>query len=566
MLLHTRYGTIAATGFALLLAWQLRETFPGWQLWAWLTLKVGVALARIALAQAYGRRSRPDPQRWERTMLLLLALDGAVWGLAGWAVAAAPLPAVALGVAALDGVSCIATFGLQVRLAATAAYVLPMLLPVTLGLALRGDEIAHFAAAGQLILLLLLLATARATSLRMHLGLLLRVQADGLVQEKDAALQLAQQRAAERDQFLAKVSHELRTPLHGMLGLVRLMHLEAADPAQRRRLELVEGSGVHLQGLIDDLLEASCLEAGQFVLRDEVFDLAAQVDAVAELFALRATDKGLVLRLDQQLPRPCWVRGDAARLRQVLHNLLGNAVKFTAHGGITLQAGRVGPTGRVRICVRDTGPGMTAAELDEVFQPFRQADAGRLADGVGLGLTIAREIATAMGGHLHAESAPGQGSTFVFEAHLPPAVPPPPAGAGPALAPGLPRRVLVAEDDEVNALIVTSFLDGLGVRWERVSDGKQAVLRALRERERPDLVLMDCRMPEMDGLAATTEIRLQERALGLPRVPVVALTAADADADRAACLAAGMDRVIGKPFTLAQLAQALQSRPTSLPG
>lgn len=561
VLLHTRFGTLAATVFALLLAWQVRDVLPAAELLPWLVLKVAVALARIALAQLYVRRASAGPSHaaWERAMLAMLALDGAVWGVAGWRLTAEAVTVAAIGVAALDGVSCIATFGLQVRLAATAAYVAPMLLPTALGLARRGDDIALFAAAGQLILLALLLATARATALRLRLGMLLRLQADDLVRQKDAALQLAQQRSAERDRFLAKVSHELRTPLHGMLGLVRLMRLESTDAASRRRLELVESSGVHLQGLIHDLLEASVLEAGQFTLREEVFDLSTQLDAVAELFAVRAADKGLALELQLALPRPHWVRGDAARLRQVLHNVVGNAIKFTARGRVTLHATLGERPDRVCIRVRDTGPGMTAAELAEVFQPFRQADAGRGADGVGLGLTIAREIAVAMGGGLQAESTPGEGACFVFEACLPPAAAPREPAAVPPPTQALPRWVLVAEDDEVNALIVTSFLDGLGVRNERVGDGRQAVQRALQPGARPDLVLMDCRMPVMDGLAATAEIRRQERVLGLPRLPIVALTAADADADRQACLAAGMDRVIGKPFTFEQLEQVLRA-------
>ena len=188
---------------------------------------------------------------------------------------------------------------------------------------------------------------------------------------------------------------------------------------------------------------------------------------------------------------------------------------------------------------------------------------------MGLGLTIAREIAGAMGGSLTAQSTPGEGSAFHFDLSLPaapapapapaalPALPAPPAAAAPAGA-GLPGRVLVVEDDEVNAVIVCTLLDGLGVRNERVADGRQAVQHALRERERPELVLMDCRMPVLDGLAATAEIRLQERRLGLPRLPIVALTAAYGDSDRIACLAAGMDRVIGKPFTREQLVQVLR--------
>ncbi len=568
VLLHTRFGTLAATGFAVLLALQLPARLPAAQVQAWLAMKLAIALARIVLAQTYGRlddgNAGIDAKRvpWQPLMLWLLALDGLVWGIAGWRLAGEAVPVAALGMVALDGVSCIATFGLQVRLAATAAYVLPMLLPMTARLALRSDEIAHVVAGGQLILLALLLLTARATSMRLTAGMLLRLQATQLVEEKEAALQLARERSAERDRFLAKVSHELRTPLHGMLGLTRLMHLESKDPDLTRRLELVESSGTHLQGLINDLLDASCLEAGQFTLHAQPFDLAAEIGQVADIFALRAAERGLQLHLRMDLPRPHWVHGDAARLRQVLHNLVGNAVKFTAHGSITLQAALAGAD-RVRIAVQDTGVGMNEAELAQVFLPFRQAEAGREADGVGLGLTIAREIAVAMGGDVVAHSRTGAGSTFVFEAVLPP-VPAPPcpdaaAGASGDVAAALPKLVLVAEDDEVNALIVAAFLHGLGVRSERVRDGKQAVLRALREPARPDLVLMDCRMPVMDGVAATAEIRLQERALGLQRLPIVALTAATADADRLACLAAGMDGVIGKPFTLAQLTQALRA-------
>ena len=565
VLLHTRFGTLAATAFAVLLALQVQHSLPALQVQGWLAAKLAVALARIVLAQAYVRwgDASPQRQRWERAMLGMLALDGLVWGLAGWRLAGEDVPLAALGVAALDGVSCIATFGLQVRLAATAAYVVPMLLPMAWGLAVRSDDIAHFAAGGQLLLLALLLATARATSQRLAMGLLLRQQADQLVAEKDAALQLARERSAERDRFLAKVSHELRTPLHGILGLARLMHLESRDPAALRRLELIENSGLHLQGLINDLLEASVIDAGAFVLHAADFDLAAELDQLAEVTALRAADKGLQFTLQSALPRPCWVRGDAARVRQVLQNLLGNAVKFTVRGGVTLAVAPCPVRGGMRMSVRDTGPGMDAAELARVFQPFQQAGKTRIADGVGLGLTIARELAIAMGGNVTAESAPGAGAVFHFDALLPPApapaTAPAPLPAGTAAGPALPGLVLVAEDDEVNALIVGAFLDSLGVRNERVADGQQAVLRALRDDDRPDLVLMDCRMPVLDGLAATQEIRRQEHLLGLPRLPILALTAADADSDRAACQAAGMDRVIGKPFTRDQLVQALHA-------
>jgi len=567
VLLHTRMGTLAASGFAVLLALHLQTAVPALPVLAWLAVKLLVALARMALAQAYVHQAARSPDRtkglrWQRAMLALLAVDGLVWGVGGFALMDQPVPVAALAVAALDGVACVATFGLQVRLAATAAYAVPILLPMALGLALRADEIALLTAGGQLILLLLLLATARSTSQQLACAMLLRLQADRLVAEKDAALQVARERSAERNRFMAKVSHELRTPLHGMLGLARLLHLEAREPTVSHRLELIEGSGTHLLALINDLLDISRTEASHFVLHDEPFDLAALLDRTADLFTLRAADKGLQFTFHLHLPRPCWVHGDAARLRQVLNNLLGNALKFTRQGGITLAAGPGAQRDRVRLEVRDTGVGVSADELSDIFQPFHQAasndSAGDAADGVGLGLTIAREIALAMGGDLQVRSTPGEGSSFSFEAQLPPAAARPVAPASAVAAEHLPRLVLVAEDDEVNALIVDAFLSGLGVRCERVSDGKQAVSRALRETDRPDLVLMDCRMPVMDGLTATAEIRRQERTLNLRRLPIVALTATTTETDVQACLDVGMDAVLGKPFTPERLAEALR--------
>ena len=578
VLLHTRIGTLAASGFAVMLAMYLLQQVgqPGVglsvvQVQVWLAAKLLVAGLRIALAAAYARSGQDssDWQRWQTAMLALLVADGAVWGLAGWQLMGEPLPVAALGVAALDGVSCVATFGLQVRLAATAAYVVPILLPTALGLMYRSDGVAALAGLGQLLLAGLALLTARATSRQLGAAMLLRLQAEQLVREKDEALALAREQSAERTRFMAKVSHELRTPLHGMLGLSRLLHLESRDPVVSHRLELIESSGTHLLELINDLLDVSRINDGQFALNPKPFDLSLQLDQVAEVFSLRAADKGLGFELTNSLPRPCWVMGDAARLRQVLHNLLGNAVKFTHQGQIRLIAEAGDRADQVRLAVHDSGEGISADDLSRIFVPFHQGGGQRPTDGVGLGLTIAREIAIAMGGDIAVQSRPEQGSCFEFTAHLPPikaSAQPSPADAE-AASHRLPRLVLVAEDDDVNALIVEAFLSGLGVRSERVPDGKQAVRRALRETERPDAVLMDCRMPVMDGLAATAEIRRQERTLGLPRLPILALTATATAAERAACLAAGMDQVIDKPFTVQQLVRALRSAgPARPPG
>jgi len=575
VLTHTRVGTIAATLFAVIAAWHFRGLVPAWQVDTWIAVKLLVAAARIGLAQGFGRwRERTLPSaagdapveqggsvRWLRWTLLLLAVDGLVWGIAAFRMMGEAQATAVMVMAAIDAVACIATFGLQAHLPSAAAYVAPMLLASALGLALRGDDISLLTASCQLILLALQLSTAHGTTRRLAAGFLSRLNAQQLAAEKDAALTLAQQQSALRVQFLAKISHELRTPLHGILGLARLLHLESTDAQVTRQVELIETSGTHLLGLINDLLDVSRTESGRFSLRSERFDLRQQVEQVAEVFALRAADRGLRFAWHAELPAAHWVRGDAARLRQVLHNLLGNAVKFTREGEVSLAV-TLAEDDIVRLAVRDTGPGISEAEQARIFQPFHQAEqAGRPpTDGVGLGLTIAREIAQAMGGDITLDSRPGAGACFVFSARLPaaPALPHSTAPAGEAPAP-LPVRVLVAEDDDVNALIVCGYLQRLGIAHERVPDGKQAVGRALRDTDRPERVLMDCRMPVMDGLAAAREIRAQERTLNLPRVPIIALTATLTDRDRQDCLAAGMDQVIGKPFSLEQLMRALHA-------
>ena len=571
---HTRVGTIAATLFAVMAAWHFRGLVPAWQVDTWIVAKLLVAAARIALAQAFGRwRERTlaggaaqraaehgHSRRWLGWTLLLLAVDGVVWGIAAYRMMGEAQTTAVLVMAGVDAVTCIATFGLQAHLPSAAAYVAPMLLASALGLAQRGDDIAVLTATCQLILLALQLSTAHGTTRRLAAGFLLRLNAQQLAAEKDAALALAEQQSALRVQFLAKISHELRTPLHGILGLARLLHLESANPRVTRQVELIESSGTHLLGLINDLLDVSRTESGRFSLRVERFELHQQVQQVAEVFALRAADRGLAFHWRADLPRPHWVTGDAARLRQVLHNLLGNAVKFTRQGEVRLEVALAGHD-TVRLAVRDTGPGIGEAEQARIFQPFHQAERAGSAptDGVGLGLTIAREIAQAMGGDITLDSQPGAGASFIFTARLPAAPAPPPTVApGAGAAQQLPGRVLVAEDDDVNALIVCGYLERLGIAHERVADGKQAVGRALRDTDRPERVLMDCRMPVMDGLAATREIRAQERTLNLPRVPIIALTATLTDNDRRDCLAAGMDDVIGKPFSLEQLMRALR--------
>lgn len=563
---HTRLGTIIATAFAVFLALQLRGVaLPAGLVDVWLVVKLAVAAARIYISVRYSRLGRPGGAKWSRLTDIWLLADGIVWGAAGFMLMSSPLPLAALVCAVMACVSCVATFGLQFSKRSTAAYVAPILAFTALGLLPRGDELGTIGGTGLLMLLGLLLVTATTSERRLVDGLMLRLHAQSLTVDKDEALKLALRQSAVKTQFISNVSHELRTPLHGILGVARLLHLEARDAAIARRVELIESSGTHLLGLINDLLDISRIEAGQFVMRKERFELGAVVQNLADLYTVRASDKGLEFTLNLQLQEPCWVLGDPARVRQVLHNLLGNAVKFTQRGSITLTLMRDAESGLLSAEVQDTGPGIDAADLVHVFEAFRQVGgaSARPFEGTGLGLTIARDIALAMGGDISIRSTVGVGTCALFTALLPESPAPeqaeqPSPQQGSAVPAARTCRVLIAEDDDVNAVIATAYLEHMGVTAERVKDGRQAVRHALRDVDRPDLVLMDCRMPAMDGMAATREIRTQERNLGLPRVPVVALTATTSDINRQLCLNAGMDDFMSKPYAREDLERILQ--------
>ena len=365
---------------------------------------------------------------------------------------------------------------------------------------------------------------------------------------------------AVKSLFLGTMSHELRTPLHGILGLTQLIRKQtAADPVVQHRLALLESSGTHLLELIGSLLAISRIESGRLELRQTSFDLAQELANVADLYKLRCDSKGLDFNSSLRIDRPCRVVGDPARVRQVLHNLLGNAVKFTKSGLVVLKVQRHGDLFSFE--VRDTGPGISVKDAAHIFDAFRQADdsATRPADGTGLGLTIAREIAQVMGGDVTVSSAVGVGSQFTFTAVLPEA----PIVIDQAIRPEpkLPHlrdgyQVLLVEDNEVNALIATANLANIGAQVIRATNGKEAISSAF-EKPRPDFILMDCRMPVMDGPTASREIRAIESKIGLPSIPIVALTASPSDEDRRECYQAGMDGLLMKPFTPEQLLQTI---------
>jgi signal transduction histidine kinase/DNA-binding NarL/FixJ family response regulator len=363
--------------------------------------------------------------------------------------------------------------------------------------------------------------------------------------------------ADEMSGFLATMSHEIRTPLNGVLGMAQVMGRNKLSADQRERLGVIETSGEALLSLLNDLLDLSKIEAGKIELEDGIVDaeqLAAGVRVFSEL--VREKDVRLEVTLAPEA-RGCWA-GDPHRIRQILHNLVSNAVKFTQEGAITVQIGRVG--GRLTLRVQDTGIGIAPGRIASVFDRFVQADASttRRYGGSGLGLTIARDLAALMGGALTIESVAGVGTTCTVGLPLAPAA----MEARAPLAeevrtptPGL--RVLAAEDNETNQMVLKSLLGAVGIEPVIVANGREA-LDAWRA-EPWDIVLMDIQMPVMDGLAATWLIRADERRGGRPRTPIIALTANAMAHQRASYLAAGVDEMVAKPISIAALMRTMDA-------
>jgi PAS domain S-box-containing protein len=359
--------------------------------------------------------------------------------------------------------------------------------------------------------------------------------------------------------FLAHVSHEIRTPLNGVLGLARLMAEPGQTDARRQDyLRYLIDAAESLNGIVSNVLDLSKMEAGKLQIEQIDFDLHDLIDKVHGAHVVLAEAKGLALHQSIAADVPRRVRGDPLRLRQILSNLIANAIKFTGHGEVALQVS-VAARGLLRFEVDDTGIGITPTVLAGLFQPFAQADHSttRRYGGTGLGLSITRELAQLMGGEVGARSQPGQGAHFWVELPLPEAD----GGDGfSSTRPGaLERplgglRVLVAEDNPVNMLIAAELLERLGVRVTRVCDGAEAVQACRSDPRAFDVVLMDLHMPVLDGLAAVRVLRADPATRHLP---VVAFSAAALDHERTAARAAGMDDFVGKPVQPDELVRVL---------
>jgi signal transduction histidine kinase len=381
-----------------------------------------------------------------------------------------------------------------------------------------------------------------------------------LMQARDVA------EAANRakSSFVATISHEIRTPLNGVMGMVEAMANGELEPIQRERLEVIRSSSEGLLTILNDLLDLSKIEAGKLTLEDVEFDIGQLAEGVRAIFQAVADNKGLTLALSISPAARGAYRGDVTRLRQVMHNLVSNALKFTERGSVGIAVRRRG--GRLLLTVHDSGIGMSAEQQRGVFRAFEQAEASttRRFGGTGLGLAICRDLVEMMGGAISVTSREGRGASFTVSLPLQKVAAPrartaerPPSRA--AAAPPAERtlKVLAAEDNSVNQLVLRTLLNQVGVEPTIVGDGSAAVEAWARETW--DLILMDVQMPRLDGPSATREIRAREARDGRGRTPIVALTANAFEDQVAEYLDAGMDGFVAKPIAASRLFAAIDA-------
>jgi signal transduction histidine kinase/DNA-binding response OmpR family regulator len=388
--------------------------------------------------------------------------------------------------------------------------------------------------------------------------------ARSLIPQLEEAKRVAEAANRTKGEFLARITHELRTPLNGIIVTAHLMRGTALTPEQRRYVATTDAAAAALMGTINDVLDFSKIEAGQLVLERTPFGLRDALAMSVAALASEAQRKGLALTSVVAPDVPDCLVGDPTRLRQVLLNLGGNAVKFTEHGGVHVGVTRGQVSDdfiEIQFSVADTGIGIAADKQDIIFEPFVQADdfTTRRYGGTGLGLAISAQLVRLMDGRLSVESTPGQGSRFTFTAQFghgwPAADDSPPLAEQSALQSACPCQILLVEDHPVNQEVAIRLLEAWGHAVTTAESGP-AALAALADRH-VDLVLMDVQMPGMDGLHATAEIRRREQGCGW-RTPIVALTAHGTAADRERCLAAGMDDFVSKPLDARVLFQTIE--------